>query len=108
MPWKLSLAAALLCFSACFNPEPPSAAAEEDEGRTDNACVEVESPCEANVDCCDFDDALPVGSSACVDPGDEPRCASICLSADDCSSGCCVALEGVNYGACLDVDACEN
>lgn len=63
-------------------------------------CEDLEGPCEINGDCCDL--ASIVG---CVNLGDEALCLDECSDNSDCSSECCVPLEG-SGGACAPPSYC--
>lgn len=118
---RFGFALSLMSVAGCFNPDIPELPSAEDERDADELdagddangdvavggqCIEIDEPCERNDACCEFDPELPVGASACVAIDGAASCASICLEADDCSSGCCVQLDGVAYGACLPASAC--
>ncbi|MCA9648619.1 MAG: hypothetical protein H6712_26980 [Myxococcales bacterium] len=73
-----------------------------------NACLEVEQPCSVGPDCCNYDPDFPPGSTQCVQVDQVAACTTICLEPDDCASGCCAALEGIQeYGACVDASVCN-
>jgi len=128
----LTLVASLSLVPACFNPEDPGPfdepagssgeAGDESVGEADDedepaegedapeepsACFELEAPCERGLDCCNYDPDFPPGSTQCVQVDEAPACTTICLDPDDCASGCCAALQGVeDYGACVDASIC--
>lgn len=118
------LLAALALVTACFNPEDPGPLDEpagssggetddepgQDAGSDDGAvaaCLDLEQPCSQGLDCCGYDPEFPAGSTQCVQVDEVAACTVICFGPDDCDSGCCAALEGIEaYGACVEASFC--
>ena len=75
----------------CGGPGVVTGGGGNDDGG--NNCEPVDAPCEVNGDCCDAGDVL------CVNDGTSSTCLKACASDGECSSGCCVDLEG-GGGAC--------
>lgn len=79
----------------------------EEASTGDAVCIELDEPCTQGADCCDYDPEFPPGSSQCVAVDQQAACTTICLSAEDCDTGCCAALQGITaYGACVAASLC--
>ncbi len=112
---------ALVGVTGCFSPEVSTSGggsatdvshgdASDPTGSADDApaCAELDEPCSANADCCDYEFTPQVGGAMCIDYQEEATCKSICVAHEDCESGCCGVLAGeASHGMCTDPPYCE-
>jgi len=64
-------------------------------------CADYGDTCSVNSDCCSY----ATGEGYCI--SDLSTCAASCMSNDECNSGCCVTLAGLDDGACAPAEYCE-
>jgi hypothetical protein len=70
--------------AADCQPPPPS-------------CSHPGQSCASPSDCCSNDPNAPMGQT-CL--SNDNVCHALCSSSSECTSGCCIKLQGVSYGAC--------
>ncbi len=62
-------------------------------------CSHPGQSCTTPSDCCSNDPNAPMGQT-CL--SNDNVCHALCTSSSECTSGCCIKLQGVSYGACGD------
>jgi hypothetical protein len=60
-------------------------------------CVGPGGGCSVSTDCCQSGTNVPYGATCLTD---DFTCHDVCYASSDCSSGCCIQLQGLSYGAC--------
>lgn len=60
-------------------------------------CAAPGASCSVPADCCQTGSNIPYGST-CL--SDDYTCHDICYASSECTSGCCIQLQGQSYGAC--------
>lgn len=68
------------------------------------SCMQPGGACVKGADCCQTGASVGDTGSACI--VDDGMCHAVCTANNQCTSGCCAALQGVNYGVCGEPSLC--
>ena len=60
-------------------------------------CVQPGGACALSSQCCQSGVDIPYGATCLTN---DYTCHDICYASSECAGGCCIALEGLSYGAC--------
>ena len=60
-------------------------------------CAAPGASCSVPADCCQTGTNIPYGAT-CL--SDDYTCHDVCYASSECTSGCCIQLQGLSYGAC--------
>lgn len=60
-------------------------------------CTQPGGACATPSDCCQSGTNIPYGAT-CL--SSDYTCHDVCYASSECTSGCCIALQGLSYGAC--------
>ncbi len=97
-----------LCHAACAtNTECQSGCCALVEGQSLGVCAAMSAcaptctqpggGCTLTTECCQTGTNIPYGATCLTD---DLTCHDICYASSECTSGCCIQLQGLSYGAC--------